>query len=1830
MLRQRAHVWQTIRQWIASVPKRNALYVVGDLNCTLKTHLPHVGPGVAHHTATTHSDQAMLQRIVTDCGLTALNTWGKAGRPARTFLKPPDYGVQIDFVLTRLPGTPLARTAHAEPEAPVVHPTGMRHVPVLASVALPSVPSKRQSQHWKAREIQRDINQNPQLVQAFQQRVATQIGTAPTLNDCLEQAWHHAKHMNHASNTTRHTTFTPTTPPLPVHTPAHITLKDFWACKQHLRNVQERCHAYCAPLLWMISDAAPSTLHTHHPAAVRSSLGKLFQLWKAQKHFNNCNKHFRQRTKANKLAKVDQLIAETTKAAQQGYSGLHQLINQLRPKAHRRSTHFRHPTGDLMSPQEELQHVETFFKQLYASDSGNPGQWMLHADLCITEAEVLQALQAMPANKALPRHQAPAVLWRTAAASIVPALCQTLNCLLKPGPLHFPERVLTSYLVLLAKPGKPPTKPSNLRPINLLPAEAKILARIAAERLRPLLASKLESIPQFAYTGGRQTGDAIDRVMTHCQRVRSALQAHQHNLFDKRSGKQRQPFAGGLQLSLDLKQAFDRIPRKQLLSSLEQLDIPTDLISLILYIHDYAKVVIERPFGSVEVCMCRGIRQGCGLAPLLWLAYTIVIHRTLATYIPVDSLTEYADDLHVQWEFQHPRDFRRACVQIPKILQDLEQLGMLVSVDKTVVLLAMKGSATQQLLQDFTVRSQGERFLLLRGPFGKVRLPIRTHHTYLGVRIGYHTFERATVQLRASQAWTAFHRLHPFLKNTTIPLKKRLQLWSSGVWPVLSYGLSSVGLDHVSAAQINQLVLRQLRMVARSPPHITRETNLDLLSRLRMLTPMQMLQRLCQQRNNTGRQALTHLQPEPVQQWWTLVTTSFGQPEHQLVGETIHSHASLTEVTQIQRFQCSCPTCGQSFPSTHALSVHIGKQHPETRPPKLRSTKAKNRMVDSYRQHARDGLPQCVHCAKRFYGWPQFMGHFSQQACPVVFFRSLPAPQPKPQQPTESPMDESSSARPAKGASAPGSQQLARAVNELAPQPEVPVFCRPELQTLAKAGDLHGLAAALRKIDRLHYCPQCNQWIANTSYVARHACKMHPELGTAQPAVLQWIKQRGRLSSPCEWCHCRYDRASAHIQACVVLWTCAHMLHAQHKLLDTRQRTLQDVFGRQSARGSQAGAQPLLGLHAAGQPAYHGPLVGSRCEGPGGERDGAHGRGQGQARTGAAANTPRAGAGEVCQGRGERANNSGLGEASGLLSADASSGPSSGCHGQGQQAGFARSGSTPSPNSGQGQARAELGRLEPILAAEQLGTPAGQTARQPSRRAAREGGGTERAGPTVRTDALENGRLALHSELGHDLHPFPEDGGGRKQLVRHLGALQSRQRMASAQREQPFQPGATDEVGAHALPFGCPAGKIEKDRVECRPASESETAWTGGRRGLPLPAMESEGQKARESPAGAVEPPRGATDGDPLVAAECGAGRGREVPCHAAAQPAAPGGSDPLRTSGTEPQCGVPAVLSRDASPMPLLGASLGGSHDATLTTGPLTIGHSDREDPAGPVSSRRQCLLTLGLSNPSNHCYANSVMYSLMWVSAGLPTGTPFLNEPMQRLIGWLTRKPHLVQLWSVRIWRQMLSGWARPHQQHDTAEFLMHLERVLSPAFPMGYWQARLEVAACPPQATDHGQMWPVTLPTVLRHALADDARVFSVQSLIISWRNQASRHAAVSLPPVVPLQIGRFSHDGSKLRGQIVLTPTIHLPLFADESTRTTSCKYVLQAAIFHLGPDIHAGHYRTVLFNQGKPYMVTDDNQYPSPVTAACIEEATHNAYLVFYCRHDVIVDGPSPS
>ena len=846
--------------------------------------------------------------------------------------------------------------------SPLVHPTGLRHVPVSGSIPAGRVPRQAPaSTAITARSIVQSLDRDPSLRIQFQTQLAALLSPGTDPEDAMARAWHKCTKPHG---------------PAPDSTPvARPCLKTFWEAKSSLRLALAKVDTYTSPPIWHCAHAPASVVRRLLPRTVLG-LRCFFECWRASLAFQSQEKVLRKRIKHNKTKQVDDLITSALANPVKGLQGLYQLSRQLRPKTPRRSIHFRFPDGRLMTEQEELHSLQEYFRDLYASSETAPPVWSLQQALHITVMEVVDAFSHLSAKKALPPGQVPAALWKVGAEFLAPHVCDTLNAVLKPGPLIFPASWHRAFITLIPKAGKPPSKPPNLRPISLLPAIPKLLARIAAERLKPYLEQAMHLTPQFAYLRGRQVADAIDRVLAHCNCVRAESQAHDRSVFRLRSGIRGAALFGGLQLSLDLSKAYDRMPRALLLKSLQHVNAPPDIIALIMYIHDNATLVITRHGSQATSGMGQGVRQGCGLSPLLWLGFTLLLFETFNSYLPEHALTGYADDFHVKWTLNSPLDFRNACSQISRMLTDLESFGMQPAIDKTVILLRLKGKHASQLLREFVVKRGQQRFLSLQRLNQRVLLPIKQSHLYLGIKIGYGRFERETVQYRMSQSWVAFYRLHGLLKHTQIPLRKRLLLWQTCVWAITKHGLTSMGLDRISAERLVSQVHRQLRMVARSPAHVTHERNEDLMIRLNMTPPLRQLLQQSRKRIDLARDHLGALQPLQVHQWWDVILQQFSQ-----LVEPEPTAFHLAEVTQVLRMSCACPTCGQHFPSHHALRVHIGKQHApakpatSTVPPKLRTVGQ-----EKYRQHALAGLPQCKHCQRKFHGWPEFTSHFATRA----------------------------------------------------------------------------------------------------------------------------------------------------------------------------------------------------------------------------------------------------------------------------------------------------------------------------------------------------------------------------------------------------------------------------------------------------------------------------------------------------------------------------------------------------------------------------------------------------------------------------------------------------------------------------------------------------------------------------------------------------------------------------------------------------------------------------------------------------------------------------------
>ena len=966
LLDRRMQVWRAVHNWVLGIPRRNQLLLLGDFNCTLTPQSPHVGTGVTDNTSAPHQDGDEFQRLVCQNGLTALNTWSRAGRPASTFLRPTGAGAQLDYALTRLPCDPLSLCAKARPDANIVHPTGFRHVPVLGCITQPRVPrSTPQQPVLTAAKANRALRDNSTFQQSFQNAVAGLVHEQADLNSALLHAWHSTLPGVKAAEPAPDLRKIPH-PRLDDNT--RVTLKRFWYTKRAVRQALDLTDCYTGPPILYIAEGGMQAVQRHFPRAVLG-LRSWLHAWQSAVRFHQLDRQMRKAGRVKKLQQLNTLLEEAQASPEQGVLGLYRIIHRFKPKTSKRTIHFRDSEGRLLTAREELEQLRKYFSDLFQSETRpSAPAWTLHHGLQPSLSEVTAALESLPGNKALPSGHAPAALWRQNVSSLAPIVTQQLQRVLGPGQLCFPEQWRLSYMVLLPKEGKPPTAPQNLRPICLLPAMSKIIARVLASRLRPYLEQALAAIPQFAYLQSRQTSDALDRVLSHCHQVRQQLGSYRNSLFDRRAGTQHRHFCGGLQVSLDLSKAFDRIPRARLHQALLRVGAPPDLASAIMYVHDSAGIVLERYGISETVPLVSGIRQGCGLSPLLWLAFTLLIYDDLLHICPQDAITCFADDFHMHWSLTTPRDFRNACLQIIRIFEVFEKHGMTIATDKTVVLLAMKGPEVPGLLQEFVQRRGRDRMLVLPRATGHTRIPIKTSHKYLGVHIGYGKFERTTLNARLRLSWIAFGRLHTFLKHPSLPIARRLSLWRTYIWAILQYGLTAVGLDDWSAEKLRSQVAKQIRLVARSPAHVMHETTAHLYARLGMQDPVAMLATACRHRVDTSARTLAHLQPGRVKHWWSLLASTFSAMAPPVPTEPGERSVRLREVTAVANFQCACPECGQYFPTSHALSVHIGKQHAGTRPRKAKSTREKQVRCEEYRQHSVNGMPQCRHCNRRFYG----------------------------------------------------------------------------------------------------------------------------------------------------------------------------------------------------------------------------------------------------------------------------------------------------------------------------------------------------------------------------------------------------------------------------------------------------------------------------------------------------------------------------------------------------------------------------------------------------------------------------------------------------------------------------------------------------------------------------------------------------------------------------------------------------------------------------------------------------------------------------------------------
>lgn len=303
-------------------------------------------------------------------------------------------------------------------------------------------------------------------------------------------------------------------------------------------------------------------------------------------------------------------------------------------------------------------HLTKFFKELYTSSHSTlttdletyldtiqlfwltPGH-REYLDQPFTVEDIITVIKSLPAGKAPGLDGLTSLFYKTFAEALAPRLLDVYQESLDSGRL--PQSMREAGLIALLKPDKPPSRCDSYRPLSLMNIDTKILAKLIANRLQPLL-PLLTRPDQSGFIPSRSTAQNIRTFF-------SVLHQIDPNL----------PSAA---VFLDATKAFDSLEWSYLFTLLPRFGFSSKFINLIKLLYtDPTARLSANGLVSDSFPVTRGTRQGCPLSPLLFalamepLSARIRQHYASSALIFTErslTISTYADDITLY--VQHPDD----------------------------------------------------------------------------------------------------------------------------------------------------------------------------------------------------------------------------------------------------------------------------------------------------------------------------------------------------------------------------------------------------------------------------------------------------------------------------------------------------------------------------------------------------------------------------------------------------------------------------------------------------------------------------------------------------------------------------------------------------------------------------------------------------------------------------------------------------------------------------------------------------------------------------------------------------------------------------------------------------------------------------------------------------------------------------------------------------------------------------------------------------------------------------------------------------------------------
>ncbi|CAE6960767.1 pol, partial [Symbiodinium sp. CCMP2592] len=906
---QRKTVWNALNACLDGIPARNQVLVCGDFN----TQLPHckgvTGTAVSNTTYRDKRDEHELLDILRLHGLIAANTFHDAkqytycGSGSRS---------QIDYLFMRSnQAQGLSKRAHGLHKFPLLAARGEGyHVPLLAHVPrrwriwrYDSAP--RQPRGPSRPELQRHIKDHVAHVEHYlQQALVSPFDSVEAVDQAIIEV------QNQIATQVQHV-------PVQHQRPwqnldLRTVLKQAWA---HLR--QARARRSCG-------------------------LRDVFQAWRHMQQFSKLIKSTRTPCRRLRRQRLLSILNDAQyQERKRNIHGIYRLVDRLAPKRTQARPQMRDDAGVLLDARQEATKTASYLRCLYVGEPCvDPLMLLPGVGQILTTQDIYDGLQAIPVNKAGPKHLALNSMYKHASAWLAPIYAEFLASWWNGRVPYIPQPFKDAWLVMLTKPGKVCRGPADMRPIGLSHPVGKALLRALREKVQPWATEYMAYTPQWGYLRGREASDAMARAFGHCSAVRALCQSQTQNINHKRAGHQRQELAA---------------------------QIPPELRQLVLLWITGAQYHLKGEGGNLTVDVGRGVRQGCVLSPLLYIMVVARLHSQLRSAFgdEADQILDYfADDTLIHQEFTSPQGFREAIERVGKLLEVLAQAGLNINDDKTQVLLRLAGSRAKRMLQEVTETRRDGRQLRVSALWMQRFLPVCKQAKYLGAQLSYEAYEDATLHHRVTAARATYGRLRRILTSrSNLSLTSRVRLWSACVASGLYYALDSSGISNNGLQKVRVLVQKQLRAIARMPTNITHVSNQELLDRLGVCEPGAHILHNMQGQLRRWQANADHDNPIPIKAQATI-----GRWRQQRVDEL---SAQLQLEQKAGRSVLTCPHCGLECANQTVLGSHISQKH-KAAPVTF------NRLV-----HSTGGMPRCSGCQALMSSWARLQKHIEHGACPT-------------------------------------------------------------------------------------------------------------------------------------------------------------------------------------------------------------------------------------------------------------------------------------------------------------------------------------------------------------------------------------------------------------------------------------------------------------------------------------------------------------------------------------------------------------------------------------------------------------------------------------------------------------------------------------------------------------------------------------------------------------------------------------------------------------------------------------------------------------------------------